>query len=435
MKSPAVTTAQSLPDPQVLSAADQSPLLRAPEKVHHILSVTIAAACLPLLAGIVLFGWQAALVAMLSITACGLTEWLYFRVTHTPAMLGRTHAYLTGVLLALTLPPTTPWFIVIIAAVFAILVGKAIFGGVGHFLWQPALVGRFAVAVIVPALAPLLPAGTLSPDALSPEKWGVLTPQALLLGNVENTAKPENYQGWQHDYKYKNAKTGRTVNPLEGKDAYALEHPADTLAGLSRGQPRYSSLARVRTDLPNRPPAALTSMPPMWDMFIGARPGGLGETCAVIIIIAGLYLIYRNYVKWQLPFAFLASAMIVAAVAPVHFAGPNKSVEIVFFPLLSEGFEVGYTYVNYQVLSGSMLLAAFLLATEMTSCPVTTGGQIIFGIGGGAAAMLLTLYLDTPIPAYIAVLGMNTFTPTIDAIWRPRVFGQRHLAWLLKSRR
>ena len=69
----------------------------------------------------------------------------------------------------------------------------------------------------------------------------------------------------------------------------------------------------------------------------------------------------------------------------------------------------------------------------MTSRPVTSGGQMLFGLGAGAAAMLLRLYTDVPVPAYMAVLLMNTFTPVIDTIWRPRVMGMRRYAWMRKK--
>ena len=120
----------------------KAPLLRAPEKIRTVFVVTFAAACVPLLAGIFLFGWRAAWVAVVAVASCTIFERLYFRVTHTPALFGRSHAYLTGLLLALTFPAFTPTVVIVLAAAFAILIGKAIFGGVGHFLWQPALVGR-----------------------------------------------------------------------------------------------------------------------------------------------------------------------------------------------------------------------------------------------------------------------------------------------------
>ncbi|MBN1942636.1 MAG: RnfABCDGE type electron transport complex subunit D [Phycisphaerae bacterium] len=407
---------------QPVFTGDSAPLLRAPEKIQSIFAVTTAAACLPLMAGWLFFGYHAVIVSVVSVVSCVGLEWLYYRVTHSPALFGRAHAYLTGVLLALTLPPFTPWYVVALAAAFAILVGKAVFGGVGHFLWQPALVGRFAAAVILPALAQLAPVGeTGKTVTLTPAQWPLLARDHLLLGDLDNVAQDRmySYLGW----------SDRTAPP--GAEGFALPHPADTLGPLTRGEePAYSALAYPRTDAPNREPAVLTVLPPVGDFLFGARPGGVGETCAALILLAGLYLVYRNYVKWQLPFAFLASAALLAAVAPVRLAGPNQTIEWTWFPLFTEGLDVGFTYVCYQVLSGAMLLAAFFLATEMTSSPVTTGGQVIFGVGGGLIAMGLQLYFDTAIPAYLAVLAMNTLTPGIDALWLPRVFGQKHFAWL-----
>ena len=411
-----------------------APLLRAPEKVRTIFLVTIAAACLPLAAGIVFFGYRAAWVAAVAMISCAAIERLYFQITHIPSLLGRSHAYLTGLLLALTLPPFTPWYVVVIGSAFAIIIGKAIFGGVGHFLWQPALVGRFAVAVIMPALIAPPAASSLQPD-----RWPILAMSHLVFGDIDQAQPIRRYQGWQEQFEKDQARFNRKkIRQLPS--GYLVEHPAAALARLTdpRHEPAYSALARVRADIPGRKPTALSQLPPLNDMLFGARPGGIGETCAAAIIAAGLYLIYRNYVKWQLPVLFLLAAAVVAAVAPVRLAGPGGSVEWVYFPILYDGLNVsatlgaGFTYVNYQILSGGMLLAAFFLATEMTSSPVTTGGQIIFGLGCGAVAMLIKLYLDTPIPAYLAVLAMNTLTPTIDAMWRPRLFGQRHFAWLRK---
>ena len=79
------------------------------------------------------------------------------------------------------------------------------------------------------------------------------------------------------------------------------------------------------------------------------------------------------------------------------------------------------------------MLAAWFLATEMTSRPVTARAQAVFALPCGAAAMLLRLYLGIPIPAYAAVLLGNTLTPALDMI-RPRVLGQRRF-WQRRRRR
>jgi Na+-translocating ferredoxin:NAD+ oxidoreductase subunit D len=435
-----VTRSPESPPPQVPSAETlphmgEAPLQRGPERMRTVFVVTFAAACLPLGAGIAFFGWRAAWVTAVAIASCAALERLYFHVTRTPALLGRSHAYLTGVLLALTLPPFTPLYVVVLASAFAILVGKAIFGGVGHFLWQPALVGRFAVAVIIPTLLQIPGlAEHRQTITLEPEHWPLLRRAYMVygdIGQIDRQSSFQHYRGWQVDY----ATDPSLGQQLRAEDpGFSLPHPADTLHDLTRldGEPEFSALADVR-DMPHRKPIALTALPPIRDLLFGARPGSIGETCAVALLVGGLYLVYRNYVKWQLPIAMLASAAVVAAVAPVKLAGPNQTVEWVWLPIVAESFDVGFTYVSYQLLSGGLLLAAFFLAPEMTSRPITAGGQALFGVGCGIAAMLMKLYLNTSIPTYVAVLAMNTFTPTIDMIWQPRVFGQKRFAWQRKS--
>jgi electron transport complex protein RnfD len=378
------------------------------EGVRTIYLVTLAAACAPLAAGVILFGWRSLLVAAISVASCVLIEKAYYRSTRTPALLGRSHAAMTGVLLALTLPAFVPWYVPIIAAVFAIVVGKAIFGGVGHFLWQPALLGRLAVAVLLPA-------------TMNPTSWPLLAQNRLMVGDITRAQQVDDYRQWR----------GRPAPA--GADAFLLTRPSETLAALTAGETaEYRALAYPDDDS-GAGGQLLMRLPPINEMLYGATPGGIGETCAIVIVIAGLYLIYRNYVKWQLPLAFILTAWAVAAVAPIQLTGPADSIRTVWWPLLAEGGDVGFTYVNYQLLSGELLLAAFFMAPEMTSRPVTSGGQVIFGIGCGIIAMLLKLYVHVPIPSYMAVLAMNTLTPAIDAIWRPRVLGQRRISYL-KSR-
>jgi electron transport complex protein RnfD len=357
----------------------------------------------------VLFGWRAAGVTILAVGSCAALEKAYYRCTRTPALLGRSHAYLMGLLLALTLPAFVPWYVPVVAAVFAIIVGKAIFGGVGHFLWQPALVGRLAVAVIFPA-------------TMNPATWPVLASNRLLVGDVCLSRPMADYRRW----------SAQPAPP--GADAFALTRPANVLGGLTTAAaPAFAGLATKPEGTPRGRGLALTHLPPMTALLYGTTPGGIGETCTVVIVLAAVYLVYRGYVKWQLPTAIVLSAAAVVAVAPIYLAGAGQDVRTVWLPLLAEGADVGLTYVSFQLLSGELLLAAVFLATEMTSRPVTTGGQVIFGIGCGVIGAVLKLYLQVPIPFYMGVLAMNTFTPVIDSLWRPRVLGQRRFDFLRRG--
>jgi len=397
-----------------------APLVRAPEAASTVYRVTLAAACAPMLAGIVFMGFRAANVAIISITGCILMESLYYRVTRQPALLGLSHAVLTGMLLALSLPAFVPWYVPAIAAAFAIILGKAVLGGVGHFVWQPALVGRLAVAVMFPAVL-------TTPAQAYPDAWPVLAQNNIIIGDVRTYTYEPDYKPWH----------GRAAT-LRG-DAFLMKRPEAILHPLTHpSNDRDALLADTGAygsiwGMPGPPgtyPPALDKMPIIDDLILGAVPGGIGETSAAILIVAGLYLIYRHYVKWQLPLSIILAAAIIVAVAPIHLVAPDQTIQRVWWPVLHEGLDIGVIYVSYHLFSGGLLLAAFFLATEQTTRPVTTGGQVLFGIGCGTLAMLLRLYTPVPIPSYMAVLGMNTFTQTIDRMWRPRVLGRSRWPWL-----
>ena len=369
----------------------QPPFLRAPEASGNIFRVILLAALAPLAAGVFFFGWRALLIAVLCVCSCMLFESAYYRLTKTPALLGRSHAALTGLLLALTLPAFVPWYVPVVGALFAIVVGKAFFGGVGHFLWQPALVGRLAVAVIfAPTIWPV--------PLLNSPTWPVLAQSRVILGDVTEAKAPAVYTQW------------RGTPAPAGADAFKLTTPTASLRELT---------------MPETPPApklmtVLRRMPPAGDVLCGAVPGGIGETCGIAILLAGLYLVYRHYVQLSLPLSFILAAAATAAIAPIQTDGGSGWR---WLPFLAEGSDAGFAYVSFHVFSGELLLAAWFLATEMTSRPVTAPGQTIFGILCGVITILLRHYTGFPMPAYGAVLIMNTFTPVLDNI-RPRVLGR-----------
>lgn len=385
----------SLPDGPALSPAQDlhaaAPgFLHAPEASRSIFLVTFAAACVPLSAGAFFFGWRAVMLAGVGVAAAMLAETSFYRLTRTPSLLGRSHAALTGLLLALTLPPTSPWYVAAVGALFAVVLGKCLFGGVGHFLWQPALVGRLAVTVLfAPPLAPPLE-GPL---------WPVLTPDRVLVGDVTQAQpNPHPQMPWR-----------RLAAPPDG-DALASPPPVERLRQLT-----------LPTDQPPESiVSVLTRLPPMGDLVLGACPGRVGETSAAMILVAGLYLVYRNYVRQHLPVMLLAAAAATAAIAPIRDAAGAWQ----WFPVVSQGADVGLSYVAAHLATGELMLAAWFMATEMTSRPVTAPAQAIFGLLCGVLAMVLRLYTTIPIPAYAAVLACNTLTPVLDGI-QPHPLGVR----------
>ena len=391
--------------PNFVDISKQAPILRAPEKVDHIHKVLIAAACLPALGGFAFFGYSTLAVIAVAVISCMLFDWSISKLISSTKQFSKSYSALTGLLFALTLPVFCPLWVVILGALIAITIGKYSLGGIGNFVWQPALVGRFAIAMIIPFIA--------SQETFNPKDWPILTKQNIFLGDINNAKQIDRYSGWSKNYHTR----------LKG--AIAVEPVTEKFRSLTQGKKRtYSSLATVSKNFVQSEPALIGSLPPIKDLIWGARPGGIGETSILLILIAGLYLCYRNYVYLALPTAFIISAWVTAALLPIHFAGPASSQATLTYPLFNAPFGVGFTYASYRVLAGSFFLCAFFFIPDMNCRPIALGGQVLFGIFAGVLAMLASLYLPVEIPVYIAVLFASTFTPIIDKMWQPRVFGQ-----------
>jgi Na+-translocating ferredoxin:NAD+ oxidoreductase subunit D len=104
---------------------------------------TVNAALAPAtLWGVYVFGYRAALVIAASIGGAMFAEWIAGRAAESKASLLDGSAFCTGLLLAMTLPPLVAPWMAFLGAVFAILIGKMIFGGLGYNLFNPALLGR-----------------------------------------------------------------------------------------------------------------------------------------------------------------------------------------------------------------------------------------------------------------------------------------------------
>jgi electron transport complex protein RnfD len=171
-----------------------SPHILTHENTKRIMYLTLLSLLPPVAAAVYFFGLYPLLLVFVSAASCVLTEFLFLlaRKKDVSACLDGS-ALITGVLLALTLPPRFPLWGAVIGAVFAIALGKQVFGGLGYNIFNPALLGRAFLMAAFPVQSttwtrPL----TLPPDAftgatpLALAKFsGKLTPHlALFLGNT-----------------------------------------------------------------------------------------------------------------------------------------------------------------------------------------------------------------------------------------------------------
>lgn len=142
-------------------------------------------------------------------------------------------------------------------------------------------------------------------------------------------------------------------------------------------------------------------LPSFMQAFTGNIGGCIGETSAILIILGGLYLVYRGVINIKVPLAFIGSAFV--------------------FGFLFYGFDL--TAAVYQIAVGGIMLGAFFMATDYSSTPSTMKGHLIFAIGAGFITIIIRRFGGYPEGVSYSILLMNVVTPLIDRYVQPKVFG------------
>ena len=361
-----------------------------------ILRSWILAAGMAGLAGAALFGMSALKILVVAIVCAVGTETLICLAFRRNLPEGLPHSMLTGLLLGLTLPANVPAYVAGFGSLVAILAGKSLFGGLGHYTWHPAMVGRVVIQLVFSQQLALM-----NPQ----HDWPVLARGHLLVGDLSNaeSVSTATYGGWLD------------APAKSTKEAWSMERPVQALRRFADG--KISADGQGRFD-----PLLRDALPPWQDTLLGVVPGGIGETCTIAIIVAGMYLVYRGYLRWQMPAAVLVSAFVAAAIFPVQAAGSDSYL---WFPLVrfEEGRTVGAAYVMYHLTAGELMLGAFLLAGDMMCTPLRARGQILFGAGVGVLTIFMRLYGVIECEMYWSILIMNTLVTLIDARTRRAVLG------------
>jgi electron transport complex protein RnfD len=240
--------------------------------------------------------WQyglSALALLLTITAtCLLTERWFNRASAQPSSIGDWSATITGVLLALTLPPSFPLWMGVVAGFVAIALGKALFGGLGNNVFNPALIGRAFVQAAFPV------AITTWVPAFAANRFSEFVPTTL---------------------------TAPLMMPPDVVE-WVKQQSVDAFTGAT-------PLARWKFE--NITASAQ-------DLLSGAVTASTGETSALLILLCGVYLAARKFMDWRIPLAVLGSAALTAWLFqlynPAHFPAPT-------FVLLSGGLMLGAVYM------------------------------------------------------------------------------------------
>lgn len=142
-----------------------SPHIHAKTSTKSLMRDVVIALLPAVIVSILFYGWSELLILAVSVLSCMGLEWLITKfLLKKPCTLGDWSAAVTGILLALNLPPVTPWWVVLIGAVVAIGVAKMTFGGLGQNVFNPAITGRVFLLISFPTYMTdwTLPKGFLS---------------------------------------------------------------------------------------------------------------------------------------------------------------------------------------------------------------------------------------------------------------------------------
>ncbi len=336
------------------------PFTHGSNNVQRTMYTVLAALAPATLFNLYLFGWPAIFLFLVTMGACVACEAVCVRIGggDSDRALSDGSVVITGWLLALSLPPWAPWWVAVVASVFAVCLAKHAFGGLGQNVFNPAMVGRVVVLVSFP----------VQMTAFVPTK------------PLFSAAAPGFAESLHITF-------GRAVS----------------LDGISAA----SQLGFIKTELARGIPVSqsMGQLPGLSDLMLGFHPGSMGETALPLILLGGLFLMWRKIISWHIPVAMLATLFLLGtvfnAVDPGRYAGGA-----------------------FHLISGASILGAFFIATDYVTSPVSKSGQVAFGAGIGLLTWIIRTYAGYPEGVAFAVLLMNALTPILDQHFRPRVFGR-----------
>jgi electron transport complex protein RnfD len=291
---------------------------------------TMLAAMLSVIPGLLQYGGPAVAVVCFSIATAMIWEVMINHIGKRRVSIGDGNAALIGLLFAMMVPATIPWWGVLVGTMVAILIGKQIYGGLGANPFNPVLI---SIAIL----------------SLS---WkGMFDFDEALLA---------------YDFDF------NMIYPLAALKAFG--------------------------------PNSISSFSPA-DLLMGRQIGGIGSTCGIGLIVGGIYLIARGFIRWEISVSFIAGIFITA----------------LLFTLFGE--EGKYAGPLFHLFTGYTLIGAFYLATEDSSSPVNFIPMLLYGAGCGVMTILIRnigAYVDGVV---FAILLMNIANPLLDKI-RPKALGK-----------
>ena len=146
---------------------------------------------------------------------------------------------------------------------------------------------------------------------------------------------------------------------------------------------------------------ATANLPSLLDMLLGNRGGAIGETCAIALILGGVYLVVRKVISWHTPVVFIGTVFVLSLL-----------------------IQQDLTLALYEVLGGGLFIGAIFMATDYSTTPINKYGKIVFALGCGLITVLIRFWGSYPEGVSFAILLMNILSPYIEKLCTPKAFGK-----------
>lgn len=319
-----------------------SPHVRSNEDTSYIMKQVLIALIPAAVAGLYFFRLNALSAMFFCILGSVGSEYIYQKITKQESTIGDFSSVVTGLLLAFNVPASLPWWMCLLGGVFSIVVVKMVFGGIGNNFLNPALAARAFLLASFPVAM------------TSWTKPGVT--EWISSSNIDavSTATPLNF----------------------------LKSGVSGIVDLTSNQ------------------ISLT------DMMIGNIGGCIGETCAILILLGGVYLIYKGIIDYIIPVFYIATVFILTLLLSIFVGG------------------FSFNFAIYELFAGGLMLGGFFMLTDYTTSPMTRKGQIIYAILAGIITTVIRLFGGYPEGVSYSILLANVATPLIDKYVSNRVFGE-----------
>lgn len=294
------------------------------------------------------FGLSALLVLITAILSCVFTQYFLAKTSDSATTFSATlsdgSVIVTGLLYGMTLPPGLPLWMVCVGGFIAIGLGKFIFGGLGYNVFNPALVGRAFLQAAFPA---------------SMTTWM----PALEVGRFTTIAS----------------------------STLAFPFTTPVYDGITQATP----LAAMKFE------QQLTATS---ELFFGLTSGSTAETAALLIILGGVYLIWRNMMNWCIPAGIFLAVIVLS--------GIYHQIDAAVYPS-----------PVFMLFSGGLMLGALFMATDMVASPITAWGCFIYGLLIGILVVVIRFWGGMPEGVMYAILFANALSPHIDKLIQPVPYG------------